>query len=339
MSEIKIDFVIPWVDGGDMNWLREKEKYWIAEGNTPFLDGNQAARFRDWEILKYWFRGVEKFTPWVNHIYFVTWGHVPEWLNTNHPKLTIIKHEDYIPHNYLPVFSANPIEINFHRIPGLSEHFVYFNDDMFVIDDMKPEDFFVNGRPREMAAMYSLTNGGCDDTFQYMLFYMMGHVNKHFDKHKSIKDNWKKWFTPKYKKHLLDNFLLYRYHNHSGILTPHVPSSLTKSMMKEVWDTIEPSMVETCKHRFRNPRDITQYIFRYWAILKGEFEPTNIFDYSEEFFVTNENNAELLDTIQNQKSKLICINDSIDLACFETVKASVIHSFEQILSDKSAFEQ
>jgi hypothetical protein len=62
MENYKIDFVIPWVNGGDLEWQKEKEKYWIKEGNTPFLDGNQASRFRDWDNLRYWFRGVEKFT-------------------------------------------------------------------------------------------------------------------------------------------------------------------------------------------------------------------------------------------------------------------------------------
>lgn len=70
MENYKIDFVIPWVDGSDINWLKEKEKYWVSEGNTPFLDGNESARFRDWDILRYWFRAVEKFTPWVNQIFF-----------------------------------------------------------------------------------------------------------------------------------------------------------------------------------------------------------------------------------------------------------------------------
>lgn len=339
MEDYKIDFVIPWVDGSDPKWQKEKEEYWIAEGNTPYIDGNQAARFRDWDVLRYWFRGVEQFTPWVNRIYFVTWGHIPEWLNTDNPKLCIVKHEDYIPKEYLPVFSANPIELNFDKISGLSEHFVYFNDDMFVIDHMKKEDFFVDGKPREMAVMYLLANNGANDTFQYMLFHMMGKVNKYFDLHTSIKNNWRKWFNLKYKKHLLNNILLYRFHYVSGLYTPHVPSSLTKKVMKEVWDSINSAMTETCKHRFRNPMDITQYIFRYWAIMKGEFEPTNIYDYSEEFFIVDENNRELLTAIEKQKYKLICVNDSIKLNNFELVKADVIRSFETILGKKSSFER
>lgn len=93
-------------------------------------------------ILQYWFRGVEKFAPWVNRIYFVTWGHIPSWLNLSHPKLKVVRHEEFIPTDYLPTFSSHPIELNLHRIKGLSERFVYFNDDTFLIRPVLQEDFF-----------------------------------------------------------------------------------------------------------------------------------------------------------------------------------------------------
>ena len=101
----KIDFVIMWVDGSDPKWLEEKNKYLDKKIDTS----NAINRYRDMGVLKYWFRGVEKFAPWVNKIHFVTWGHVPSWLNTNNPKLNVVKHEDFIPQKYLPVFNANAI--------------------------------------------------------------------------------------------------------------------------------------------------------------------------------------------------------------------------------------
>ena len=85
-------------------------------------------RYRDWEILKYLFRSIENFAPWVNNVYFVTCGHLPAWLNTECPKLQIVSHKDFIPEKYLPTFNSHSIEWNFHRIKNLSEHFVYFND-------------------------------------------------------------------------------------------------------------------------------------------------------------------------------------------------------------------
>ena len=76
----KIDFVITWVNGNDLRWKEKKDKYL----NKYDKKLNTNSRFRDWEILKYWFRSVEKNAPWVNNIYFITEGHLPEWLNLNH---------------------------------------------------------------------------------------------------------------------------------------------------------------------------------------------------------------------------------------------------------------
>ena len=71
----EIDFVITWVDGNDPAWIAERKKYNSKSGDKS------DTRFRDWELLKYWFRGVEKYAPWVRKIHFVTWGHYPSWLN------------------------------------------------------------------------------------------------------------------------------------------------------------------------------------------------------------------------------------------------------------------
>ena len=121
MKEDIVDFVIIWVDGNDEQWQKEKAKD-SPDKNTDYRN----IRYRDWDNLQYWFRGVEKFTPWVNKVHFVTCGHLPKWLNTNNPKLNIVKHSDFIPEKYLPTFSANPIELNIHRIKDLSEKFVFF---------------------------------------------------------------------------------------------------------------------------------------------------------------------------------------------------------------------
>ena len=135
-----IDFVILWVDGSDPAWQAEKAQYTPPEACSSV--DNSTARYRDWENLKYWFRSVEKFAPWVRKIHFVTWGHLPSFLNTDAPKLHIVNHRDFIPEDCLPCFNSPALEINLHNIPGLSEQFVYFNDDMFIINHVKKNDFF-----------------------------------------------------------------------------------------------------------------------------------------------------------------------------------------------------
>ena len=132
----KIDFVIPWVDGSNLEWCKQKNEY------SPSQETDCGEnRYRDMGLLRYWFRAVETYAPWVNKVHFITWGHLPQWLNTDCKKLNIVNHKDYIPEKYLPVFSSHPIELNIHRIKGLSEQFVYFNDDMF-LNGRVEENFF-----------------------------------------------------------------------------------------------------------------------------------------------------------------------------------------------------
>ena len=129
MSSKPIDFVMIWVDGNDPEWQKEKAKY----DERVVTTANSEVRYRDWDNLQYWFRAVEKFAPWVNKIHFVTWGHLPPWLDTSNPKLHVVNHKDFIPEEYLPTFSSHTIELNLHRIEGLAERFVYFNDDTFLM--------------------------------------------------------------------------------------------------------------------------------------------------------------------------------------------------------------
>ena len=112
-----IDFVIPWVDGTDSQWSQKCSRF------LPENSALEECRYRDWGLLKYWFRAVECYAPWVRKIHFVTDGQIPDWLNTEHPKLHVVNHGDYIPKEYLPTFSSHTIELNLHRIAGLSEHF------------------------------------------------------------------------------------------------------------------------------------------------------------------------------------------------------------------------
>ena len=124
-----MDIIIAWVDGNDPEWQEEFNSYkGIKDGNTD------PSRFRDWENFHFLFRGIEKFAPWVEKVHLVTWGHLPNWLNTDHPQLNIVNHKDYIPNEYLPTFNSHTIELNFHRIKELSEEYIYVNDDMFIIN-------------------------------------------------------------------------------------------------------------------------------------------------------------------------------------------------------------
>ena len=145
-EDYPIDFVVTWVDGSDEDWIAQKNKYLVK--NTASVDVRKR-RYRDWNIFMYWFRGVEKYAPWVNHVYLVTSGHYPKWLDLTNPKLSLITHDVIFDEKYLPTFNNCAIELLMHKIPGLSEHFVYFNDDLFLTAPTEPSDFFKNGMPRD----------------------------------------------------------------------------------------------------------------------------------------------------------------------------------------------
>ena len=119
-----IDIIVYWVDGNDPKWQQKRSEYKLDSSSDAGKN-----RYRDMGTLKYLFRGIEKFAPWVRKVFFVTDGQIPTWLNKASDKLQIVDHKDYIPAKYLPVFSSHPIELNFHRIEGLSDKFVVMNDD------------------------------------------------------------------------------------------------------------------------------------------------------------------------------------------------------------------
>ena len=107
-------------------------------------------RFREMNIFRYWFRAVERYAPWVNKVFLVTNGKFPDWINPDNPKLVLVKHEDYIPEEYLPTFNSCTIELHLHRIKDLSEHFVYFNDDIMLNGLVSPDYFFKNELPCDL---------------------------------------------------------------------------------------------------------------------------------------------------------------------------------------------
>lgn len=333
----KIDFVIAWVDGTDISWRKQREAYKKECSGGSLQQWNDSeSRYRDWGLLPYWFRAVEKFAPWVNNIYFVTCGQVPQWLNEEHPKLKLIEHKDYIPKKYLPTFNSHCIELNFHRIPGLSEQFVYFNDDMFLLQPTQPEDFFVNGLPcgTPILTPVRMVQNGIRAEINDL--YVINHF---FKKNEVILNNWKKWLNPKYKKVLLRTLLLMIFPGEEfpGFFVHHVPQGYLKETFEEVWNLVPQILDETCRHRFRDTNDVNQWLFEYWQYAKGRFAPRS--PYIGEMFEGEDTYQDMCNAIRGQRYKLICCNDSIDFYDFEARKNELQKAFQEILPDKSLFEK
>jgi hypothetical protein len=327
----KIDFVIAWVDGSDEKWQAERDKYSVNKSEK------NANRYREWGTLKYWFRGVEKYASWVNKIYFVTWGHLPDWLDINNPKLSIVRHKDYIPQQYLPTFSSHTIELNFHRIKGLSEQFVYFNDDMYIINPVTQSDFFVNGQPCDIAALYPAYVNGQDTMFDHILLNDSEFFVRHFDLKAIMKHDRPKWLNIKYGRNMLKTMCLMPFPEFSEMLLTHQPASFTKSTYEEVWNEEQELLEKTCRNKFRTAEDVNQYIFRYWQIGKGEFCPYNIINRGS--YIQVGNDAVDYDTIlMSEKRKLLCLNDVGMKVNFITESERMIAAFDKKFPQKSSFE-
>jgi len=332
-NDYPIDIVIIWVDGSDSKWLDEKKKYSPAN-----YSDDRVSRYRDWGNLRYIFRGIEKFAPWINNVFFVTYGHLPKWLNKEHQKLKIINHKDYIPVEYLPTFSANPIELNFHRIKELSEHFVFFNDDMFLIKKTKADDFFKNGKPCD-CAVFTAHSHIEDGVFTFGQYRAIGILNKYFDVKEVVKNNRRGWFSLKYGKMLFRSWVLSGFPRFTGLWQHHLPTSLCKSTMEELWEKEGEKLHQTSLNRFRNMMDFTQWLFKGWQLAKGNFYPRSV-KIGRNYLVNSESVlSDVTDYIKKQKGKMICINDSeMSEKDFVKAKNAIIKSFDEILPDKSRFE-
>jgi len=327
-----IDFVVLWVDGNDKNWREKRDKY------AQIDEDKNIARFRDWDNLQYLFRAFEQFTPWVRKIHFVTDGHLPKWLNLSHPKLNIVKHQDYIDSKYLPVFSANPLESYLNHIDELSEQFVFFNDDFFITKEISSDRFFQQNLPCDALISNAISSSSGVGHF---VLNDIEILNKYFDKKMSLKKDFTKWFNIKYGINNFRNVALLPWSRFTGFVDFHMPQPFLKSIFDEIWSLEENKLRQTMSNRFRRCSDYNQYLFRYWQLVSGKFVPVSMKDTK---YLTLK--SELLDSsviedvISLQKYSMICLNDdsSIDEKSFMQLKEKIKDSFEKILPNKSGFE-
>lgn len=340
--EEPIDFVVPWVDGADPKWLADRNSYARGAGLLQDSEDNGEARYRDWDIFQYWFRAVEKYAPWVRNVYFLTYGHIPEWMNPDAPKLRIIKHEDYIPHKFLPVFSSAPIELNMHRIKELSEHFVYFNDDMFLTQPVAPEDFFRGGKPNYTALALPMQPDSSSN-FYHMLFNAYAVTNRYFGNKigKAIANHPERWFAEQYGSLAWQNMHAFEANYIQGMYFSHLGTPFRKSTLERVWEDVEKPLLESTSHRFRSSNDFTHQLFSLWEMIDGDFNPVSIEHHGTHFWNPAKQKDKIIDAVLNQKYRMICINDSglISKEDYLILKDELRAAFAKAFPEKSSFEK
>ena len=137
-----VDVVYTWVDSSDPTWMRRRDT-WSADAQSPMESAANEERFADRDELRYSLRSLWAYAPLVRRIHIVTQGHRPSWLVDDNDRVRVISHEEIFPDtSVLPTFNSHAIEACLHRIPGLSENFLYFNDDVFLGREVGRSDFF-----------------------------------------------------------------------------------------------------------------------------------------------------------------------------------------------------
>lgn len=129
-----------WVDGSDPEWQTRRSAF--TGQKLDNTEANCKGRYSDNGELRYNLRAVEKYAPWIRRIFIVTDDQTPDWLDTSNPRVVMVRHRDILPEISQPCFNSSLIEHFLYKIPELSEHFLYANDDTFINKPVTPEMFF-----------------------------------------------------------------------------------------------------------------------------------------------------------------------------------------------------
>jgi len=313
-----------------------------------FQDTVAPARFRDMETLKYVLRSIEVNCPWYHKIFIITKGYTPEWLDINHPKIELIKEEDlFIDKSHLPVFSSVAIEMNLSNISNLSEQFVYLNDDMIICKALEPERFFVQGKPVDFLSHIPIPRNALFEMFKqrdswiHSLNNTLKLINNKFQ---PIQLDSKYLYHSSYNvTNKINNFLLTKiFKKFIWIEHWHHPQPYLRKTLGDVYSEFRSELMACSKNRFRDNSDLNQYIYRYWQLAQGNFQPCKYNDA----MIANLNSMntlnKLIDEIENNKSiNFICFNDSTALSDIEydKVKMKLLEYLEKHFPKQASFEK
>lgn len=304
---MNIDLVYLWVDGSDPNWVAKKNKYLNKKVNT-------IGRYDDNQELKYSLRSVEKHLPWIRKIFVVTDEQVPAFLNPDHPKIQIVDLKEILPKAILPVFNSNIIEQFLYKIPDLSEHFLYANDDMFVNADLETSFFFKEGLP-VMRMLY--------DPFTSYKNNLKRALNININSYRLAIENAYKLFQKKFN-------VLYPVKDHHNI------NAYLRSDYKTVVEELFKEEIQaTHTNRFRQKTDIQRILIYYYGIKNK----TGILKYvkrkeSSRIKVHKINYQAYIDKYNPQ---LFCLNDSEHAN--DDHRAQIEPFLKKLFPDKSTFEK
>ena len=302
----KIDLVILYVDSEDKNWQKLYKQYAPQSADVQ-ITGKQ--RFRGNPHFVYLFRGIEKYAPWINNVFLIVQcsSQVPKWINQNRVK--IILHEDIIPSEYLPVFNSQAIEMFLHKIPGLSEKFLYANDDTYIVGDMHPEDFFTEDN--KVKTSFNRCKYGSDEDMPL----------------------WKKALI---NSAMLTNKIEAEELKHEGkCLSPmHSIRPYFKSKIEEVHEQYSTEIFNSIS-KFRESKNFTVYLYDFYLKSLGATVKKN---YTSVCFSSISSVGLICTAIINPNIyKTICINDTTEEEDRKRI-ATITKHFESQFPNLSKYE-
>lgn len=347
-TSFPIDVVIPWVDDTDPLWQVERDLFLnhTAPKDSPRNFDAGVDRFRSWDNLQYIFRGIEANMPWVRTVHLVTNSQAPDWLNLGSLKLNFVKHSDYIPREYLPTFNSHVIELNLHRINELAEHFIYFNDDTFVIRPMDPSDFFsTKGLPRDQFGLWRVKTTKYSSVLPHVCLNNMAVLNQNFDQRTVLRKEYAKLFDPRNGMTRLSLTALMSVisrKDFANMLFHHMPAAFLKQSFFDVWEAEPEILSNTSSHKFRSKDDVSQYLVRGWQMINGNFTPRNIAGRGEHFTYLRRDFSPLTQAIEKKRLgmrslEMFCISDE-RIKDFSRAKLEINAALELLLPEKSSFE-
>lgn len=160
--DFPVDVVYTWVDGADPEWARRRAQ---LSGAVYHPEAANDARFISRDELRYSLRSLHAYAPWVRNVYLVTDDQAPAWLDESHPDVQVVSHREiFSDPSVLPTYNSFAIESQLHRIEGLSECFLYLNDDMFLGRPVRPQMFFLaNGNSKFFLSQTRVPMGPIDE--------------------------------------------------------------------------------------------------------------------------------------------------------------------------------
>ncbi|MFJ7149374.1 stealth conserved region 3 domain-containing protein [Streptomyces sp. NPDC100445] len=245
-----VDVVYTWVDGDDPAMAVKRRAHQVLSDGAIAARETGASRYTSHDELRYALRSLEMYAGFVRHVYLVTDAQTPDWLDAEAAGLTVVDHRDILPADALPVFNSHAIESRLHRIPGLSEHYLYFNDDVFINRPVDAGHFFHgNGIARIPLSPLKLGAGA-----PHPLEPAPNSAGKN-------------------AREVIRRFHG-RYVTHKSLHTPH-PQLL--SVMREMEDLGIEELERTAYSRFRATTDVApaSTLHHHWAIATGRAVPAD----------------------------------------------------------------